>query len=88
METYYEGISVWKRLSSEASVRYNCFRSLRTGKYGVQSADYFRLPIDEKQVGQFARQFLELFIEVAPDERCTWFDSLDEAIRAHEEDFS
>lgn len=88
MEKYYEEISVWKRLSSEVAVRYSCFRNLGTCKYGVQSADYFRLPVDEKQVSQFARQFLELLIEVDPDERCTWFDSLDEAIRSHEEDFS
>lgn len=88
MANLYEAIMVWKHLDNRSSVRYSCFRNLKTGKYGVQSADYFRLPIDEEQIKQFVKQFLELLMEVDPEERCLWFDALDEAIQAHEEEFS
>jgi hypothetical protein len=85
MEQYYQEISVWKHISDSQAIRYNCFRNLKTGKYAIQSEDYYRLPVDEKQVRQFESQFLELFIETQPSERSTSFDSLEEAIKGHDE---
>lgn len=32
-------------------------------------------------------QFLELFSEIDPTDRCDWFNSLDEAIVRHDKDF-
>ena len=88
MNDLYVELNVWKRLNDQTAVLYRCFKRLEDEKFAVQSADFFRLPIDERQIHNSARQFFELFIEVAPSERCTWFESLDEAIAAHERDFS
>ncbi|MDF2435112.1 MAG: hypothetical protein JWP44_4743 [Mucilaginibacter sp.] len=88
MEHYYQEIIVWKHINDGTAVRFNCFRNLKTGKYAIQSEDYYRLPVDEKQVRQFEEQFLELFIETEPSECSASFDSLDEAIKAWEEEFS
>lgn len=84
----YQEIKVWRRLSSRSCVRYACFKALRTGKYCVQSADFFYLPVDEQHHRYLDTQFLELFMEADPQERCTWFDSLEAAIAAHDEEFA
>ena len=87
MELFRE-IMIWKRLDDVSAVRYSCLNDLQNGKFAVQSADFFRLPLEGKRVIEFARQFAELFIDVAPHERCSWFDSLEEAIINHEHEFS
>ncbi len=81
-------VMVWKHLDSATAVRYCCLNDLAVGKYAVQSADFFRLPLDEKQFRDFEKQFVELFTETSPRERCLWFDTLEEAIKAHDQDFS
>jgi hypothetical protein len=84
----YQEITVWKSLGDTSAVRYCCLNRLTTGQYAVQNADFFRLPLEDKQFRYFEKQFAELFIEVSPRERCDWFDSVEEAIMAHERDFS
>ena len=83
----FQEIPVWKSIDNHSAVRYVCFLSFTSGKYCVQSADFFQLPIEPHLLQQFDRQIIELFIEVAPSERCDWFDSLSEAIEMHEKDF-
>ncbi|MDQ1814681.1 hypothetical protein RBA41_15330 [Massilia sp. CCM 9210] len=61
---------------------------LENGKFAVQSADFIRLPLTTNSTNDFAMQFAELFIETPPRERCTWFDSLADAICHHDEVFS
>src|ERR1700722_15167252 len=87
MNTLYRQIFVWKHRSEfeiDAAARYCCFESLKTGLYHVQSADYFRLPIDEKTRYNLDRQAIELFVETDPEYRTKGFASLEEAIAAHE----
>ena len=79
---------VWKRLNNTSAVRYCCLNNLETNKYAVQSADFFRLPLEVKSFTEFDMQFAELFIEVDAQERCNWFSSLEEAIKKHDEEFS
>jgi hypothetical protein len=33
-------------------------------------------------------QLVELFIEIEPADRCEWFETVEDAIAAHERDFS
>jgi hypothetical protein len=73
---------------SNGTVRYRCFRSFRTDKYSVQSADFYRLPLDSVNLADLDRQYLELLAEQAPDERAEGaFDSVVEAIDAHKREF-
>ena len=84
----YKEIKVWKRVNKSLAVAYCCFMNMETNKYAVQSADFFRLPIKKEQIDNFQKQFIELFIDLPIEERCDkWFDSLEDAIRAHDADF-
>jgi hypothetical protein len=54
----------------------------------VQSADYYHLPLNEKQVETLDKQFLELFIEESPDRRSSLYPNLEEAVAKYELDFA
>jgi len=83
----YEAIDVWRRISDHELVRYRCFRNLQTSKYSVQSSDLYKFPLDQNRANFVERQFLELFAASSPDERALGFDTLPEAIEAHERAF-
>lgn len=83
----FKAIDVWRRISNSEAVRYRCFQCLHTGKYSVQSADFYRLPEDAVQSSHLERQHIELLIEQAPDERAGAYETLEAAIEAHEADF-
>ncbi len=78
----FQEMPVWARISDTLAIKYCGLRHLETGRYAIQSADYFYLPVDEQQLRHSAKQFVELFIETSPVERCDWFDSLPAAIHA------
>jgi hypothetical protein len=83
----YQSVDVWKRISKTRAVRYRCFRELSSGRFSVQSADFYNLPLDPKQAANLEKQYMELFAEQDPDERAGNFDSLEAAIEAHDKDF-
>jgi hypothetical protein len=83
----FKAIDVWKRISDSEAVRYRCFQCLQTGKYCVQSADFYRLPEKPVQSANLERQHIELLIEQAPDERAGTYETLEAAIEAHEAEF-
>jgi hypothetical protein len=86
MENLFRAFDVWRRADGYA-VRYRCFQLVDSGKFTVQSADFYRLPSSPEQVLSLDRQFLELFIEQGPDERSSTFATLEEAIAHHEREF-
>lgn len=49
---------VWKRIESMRLVRYRCFEDTSTGKFCVQSADFFDAPIRPEQLMHSEKQFL------------------------------
>ena len=83
----FKAIDVWKRISDSEAVRYRCFQCLQTGRYSVQSADFYRSPECRAQSSQLDRQHVELFIQQAPDERSGAYDTLEAAIEAHKAEF-
>lgn len=84
----YMQILIWEKKDRLTAIRYLCFQNLTTLKYCVQSADFYRSPIDDVQIKNFDEQSIELFIESEPLERCTWHDRLIDAIDSHKKDFS
>jgi hypothetical protein len=86
--TLYKSIDVWRRVDETTAVRYRCFESLQSKRYCVQSADFYRLPLDDKEVSSLNSQFLELFIEHEPSSRGSEYLTLEEAIAAHDRLFS
>lgn len=83
----YRVIDVWQRLDGSTAIRYRCFESLQSNRYCVQSADFYRLPLADKQISNLDAQFLELFIEQEPSSRSSEYPTLAEAIAAHNKDF-
>jgi hypothetical protein len=84
----YREIPVWRRLSTSSAVCYRCFEDLATHRFCVQSADFFQLPVTDERLRHHERQSIELFIEIEPTQRCDWFNSLEDAIQAHDADFA
>ena len=83
----YQELIIWKCVAEKAAVRYRCLMNSATKKICVQSADFYRLPVTQEQVLQFQARFVELFCECDPSERSGSFDSVEEAIAAHERSF-
>jgi len=83
--TLYRTIDVWERKNSLTVVRYRCLESLDTGRYSVQSADFFH---DGKLPAHLDAQFLELFMEQDPAERSGAHATLKTAIDAHNQEFA
>ena len=83
----YEAVDVWRRFSEEELVRYRCFRVLPEGRYCVQSADHYHLPLAENLGRQDEEQFIKLLAKEAPDARGKTYDTIEEAIDMFEKDF-
>jgi hypothetical protein len=88
MSGLYKELKIWRRIDNRAAIRFFCLFDLSSGMFAVQSADFFRLPVTKEQLENFDKQYLELFMEISPVERCEWFNSLTEAITAHDRGFS
>lgn len=87
----FKEIKIWKRVDDGLAIVYCCFLNIKTNKYAVQSADFYRTPVKKEQLDNFNKQCIELFIDLPLEERCdkdSWFESLEEAIKAHDTDFS
>jgi hypothetical protein len=83
----YKSFDVWKKTGTARLVRYRCFEDTDTGKFCVQSADLYNLPIQIEQLVQSEKQFLELMIEESPFVRSCSFDTAEEAIAHHDSEF-
>jgi hypothetical protein len=82
----FRQISIWTRLDHERAARFNCIEDLGVRKFTVQSKDFFSIPIDEKRLAYFERLFPERIIETEWEQH-RWFDSIEEAVAAHDEEF-
>jgi len=82
----FRQISIWRRLDHRKAVRFNCLEDVGTKKFAVQSADFFTLPIKGENISYFEKLFPERFIEVEWELR-KWFDSVEEAVADHENEF-
>jgi hypothetical protein len=87
MKNLYQAIDVWKRLEGTTAVRYRRFECPQSKRFSVQSADFYRLPLDGKQVSLVDSQFVELFIAQEPSKRSTENSRLEETIAAHDQSF-
>jgi hypothetical protein len=87
MSMLFKSVDVWKRLHNGDAIRYRCFELIPSGRYCVQSADFYRRPLDDKSGGFLDRQFIELLLQQAPEDRTQTFSTLEEAIANHDEEF-
>ena len=81
-------VRVWKRLDDGPLVLYRCVRQVRGGLYAVQSADVFGATAGAQPLAESDARFVELLRDTSPRERCSWHDTGESAIAAHDRDFS
>lgn len=86
MDLYLKN-DVWRRLPDGVCVRYAILTHKGSGLHAVQSADFFS-DDDPESFSKFFRQYIQLFREQSPLDRCDWFDTIEGAIAAHDQDFS
>lgn len=84
----YKQLNIWKKVSNKQLICYRLFERLSDNSYAVQSVDYFSIPIDEKIFMQFNKQLIELFLETNIEEREKFYSSIEEAIKAFDNDFT
>jgi hypothetical protein len=80
----YRAIDVWERKDGHTVVRYRCLEALDTGKYSVQSADFYHAGKKSRELDD---EFIELLMEQDPAKRAGQHDTIEAAIAAHERDF-
>jgi hypothetical protein len=84
----YKSFDVWRRRDPQTLVRYRCFEDCSTGRFCVQSADFYQGPITNDQIQFLEKQFIELLLDQSPFERGESFPSIEEAISDHDESFA
>jgi hypothetical protein len=87
MSNLFKVIDVWSRRHGGV-IRYRCFQLFPSGRFCVQSADFYNLPPAANRSEYLDRQFEQLLLEQSPDERAGAFSALEEAIAQHELDFA
>ena len=87
MEPLLTEINVWKRIDEHTLARYRCFQLLPQNRFCVQSVDFYRPLLDESQIRQFDKQHLELLLEESPELRAGDYETLEDAITAHDQEF-
>ena len=75
-------------MGADMAICYQCLRRLTDGSFAVQSADFFRSNTCKPDSQASDQQFVELFLEEEPTNRCSWFPTLIEAISTHERNFA
>ena len=83
----YKTIEVWKRIDEQSAVCYRCFEILELRRFVVQSADWYHAPLEDASTKDHATNFVDLFIEEAPEVRSGTFLCLEEAICAFDIEF-
>lgn len=82
----YRHVPVWIRTPKGCAL-YQCVELLGRG-FMVQSKDYFYEGDVAQGIAHSQRQFVELLIESAPEDRTTVYPTLEEAIAQFEREWS
>jgi hypothetical protein len=86
-EPLYVKVEVWKRLSAERAIRYNCIQHIQSGEFRVLTADFVEAggAQDQVQHGYFIDAILAC--DRSDPGPQSWSGSLEGAIASHDEEF-
>jgi predicted class III extradiol MEMO1 family dioxygenase len=85
----FKEIVVWKRIDDNTLLRYRCLLILPDNRYVVKSSDFCRWPLDKEQLSQQDYYYLDSLFQDALEEIVfTTYETLEEAIRRHDQEFS
>jgi len=88
MAEILKSFDVWRQRDTKTLVRYRCFEDCSTGRFCVQSDDFYRLPVTNERTNYLENQFIELLMNESPFERVESFASIKEAISNHDGSFA
>lgn len=83
----YRCVEVWSRYDEDRVIIYRCLQNLSTQKYMVDRSEIIPTPVPKESLLKIAVDQLEIFVEEIPENRLGQFNSLNEAINAHNVDF-
>ena len=83
----YRHVEVWSRYDEGRVIIYRCLQNLRSKKYMVDRAEIVPTPVSRDTLLEIVADQLEMLAEEEPENRLDQFDSLDEAIHAHDGEF-
>jgi hypothetical protein len=86
-EPLFRKVEVWRRLSGERAIRYNCIQHIQSGEFRVCTADFVEGSATSDC--DHSRYFVEAILasDQGDPELQDWFDSLEDAIAWHDEAF-
>jgi len=89
VQRLFKEIVVWKRIDDNTLQRYRCLLVLPDNRYAVKSSDVCNFPLDKEQLGQQDYYYLDsLFQDALVEIAHATYDTLEEAIRMHDQEFS
>lgn len=89
VQRLFKEVIVWKRIDDKTLQRYRCLLILPDNRYAVKSADFCYWPLDKEQLAQQDYYYLDSLFQDALEEIAdTTYNTLEEAIRMHDQDFS
>jgi len=85
----FKEITVWRRIDDNTLQRYRCLFILPENRYCVKSADFCYWPLDKEQLRQQDYYYIDsLFQDALENIAATTYETLEEAIRMHDQEFS
>ncbi|MCB1045104.1 MAG: hypothetical protein KDC35_19330 [Acidobacteria bacterium] len=75
---------MWRPMANGSLLRYRILESVETGRFRVQSADFY-VSNDLKRMQEHEQQFMDLLLWQDSDFES--FDSMEEAIKHHDNEF-
>jgi hypothetical protein len=78
----FKKFEMWRRLSAERALRYNCLQNLVTGEYRICTVDF----VDPNGVDEHnqSRYFVQAFLAIDMNAPGPWYGSLEQAIADHD----
>lgn len=83
----FREIIIWKEIDDDTVSRYRCFHVLPDNKYFIKGQDFFRYPLDEKQLKDTEFYSIDLLFQGGLNMEEEFCDSLEEGIEKFEKDF-
>ncbi len=83
----YRHVEVWSRYDDGRIIIYRCLQNLSSKKYMVDRAEIVPTDVSRDTLLEIVADQLEMLTEEVPENRLNQFDSLDEAIHAHDGEF-
>ena len=84
----FREINIWKTVSDNELSRFRVFEDFSEHRFFVQGKDFFHYPINEELIKDMAFYAVDSLFQATLNTDVELFDSIEEAIKKFEEDFS